>query len=172
MFETKDPRALALLAADRAGMEEDVVRHPLNRNAELHGISLSRKVGLERLGLNLVRVPPGRDSFALHAHAFEEEFVFVLAGRGIVRADDAKFEIARGDFVGFPAGGPAHLLHNPYDEDLVYLAGGERREFDVIDFPQAGRRLVRIGGESTLYPAQSGEPLFGRGGRETVTAEP
>jgi hypothetical protein len=71
-----------------------------------------------------------------------------------------------------PAGGPAHLLHNPYDEDLVYLAGGERREFDVIDSPQAGRRLVRIGGESTLYPAQSGEPLFGRGGRETVTAEP
>jgi uncharacterized cupin superfamily protein len=160
MSEPKDARALVLFAADRAGMAEDVFRHPLDANAELHGISLSRKVGLERLGLNLVRVPPGKNSFAAHAHAAEEEFVFVLAGRGIVRVGDERFELAHGDFVGFPAGAPAHLMHNPYEEDLVYLAGGERRDIDVIDFPEAGRRLVRIGRDSMVYPARSGERLF------------
>jgi uncharacterized cupin superfamily protein len=112
--------------------------------------------------VNLVRVPPGKSSFPLHAHAREEEFVFVLSGRGVVRLGEARFEVAHGDFVGFPAGGPAHLVHNPYEEDLVYLAGGERTDLDVIDFPEAGRRLVRVGRDSTVYPLRAGEPLFPR----------
>jgi uncharacterized cupin superfamily protein len=163
MTERTEPRALVLSAADRAGMPEHVFRHPLDPSAEIRGVPLSRKAGLERLGLNLVRLPPGKDSFPLHAHACEEEFVFVLAGRGLLRLGDERFELAHGDFVGFPAGGPPHHIHNPYEEDLVYLAGGERRDVDVIDFPGAERRLVRVGRDSTVYPARAGEPLFRRG---------
>jgi len=28
---------------------------------------------------------------------------------------------------------------NPFDEELVYLMGGENREFDVADFPRLGQ---------------------------------
>jgi uncharacterized cupin superfamily protein len=160
MTTEKDVRALVLRAADRVAMPEDVFRHPLDTAAEIHGLSLSRRAGLQRVGLNLVRVRPGKNSFPLHVHACEEEFVFVLAGRGVVRLGDARFEVAHGDFVGFPAGGPPHQVHNPYDEDLVYLAGGERRETDVMEFPKAGRTIVRVGSEWTVFPTCSGEPLF------------
>ena len=36
----------------------------------------------------------------------------------------------------------AHHLTNPYDEDLVYLMGGERSRVEVSSFPRAGKRII------------------------------
>ena len=36
-----------------------------------------------------------------------------------------------------------HNLRNPFDEDLVYMMGGERREFEIADFPRLNKRLIR-----------------------------
>jgi len=44
--------------------------------------------------------------------------------------------------MGFTAPGVAHHLTNPYNEDLVYLMGGERSGMDVGYFPKLKRRLV------------------------------
>ena len=51
----------------------------------------------------------------------------------------------RGDFMGFVPGGLPHNLHNPFDEDLVYLVGGMRLDFDICDYPRVGQRLYRSG---------------------------
>ena len=36
-----------------------------------------------------------------------------------------------------------HNLRNPFDENLVYMMGGERREFEIADFPRLNKRLIR-----------------------------
>ncbi len=39
-----------------------------------------------------------------------------------------------------------HSLHNPHDEDLVYLMGGNRSPIDICDYPRIGRRMYRTHG--------------------------
>ena len=47
----------------------------------------------------------------------------------------------------------AHLLRNTGVEDLVYLAGGENREFEVAEFPTLNKRMVRMGQQVDVYDA-------------------
>ncbi|HEY8380743.1 MAG TPA: cupin domain-containing protein [Microvirga sp.] len=92
--------------------------------------------------VSLARVPPGKESFVYHSHERDEEFLFIISGRGRAEIDDEVFEVGPGDFMGFQAPGVAHHLTNPYDEDLVYLMGGERSGLDVGYFPRLKRRIV------------------------------
>lgn len=115
------------------------VSHPLNERSELFMTRLSDPAGLSHLGVSIARVPPGKESFALHVHRVREEWIFVLSGEGRVRIDDEELTVRSGDFVGFPPNGPAHLVRNTSDVDLVYLQGGDRREGDSARFPELGR---------------------------------
>lgn len=156
------PRTLLVTAADRGRLERqhpEAFRHPWNPNSEMYGCMLSRQVGLQRVGVNLIRVPPGKESFAFHTHHVEEEFAFVLCGKGAVDIGEETFEVGPGDFVGFPAGGHAHQLRNPGPEPLVYLSGGENAPLEIGDFPRLGRRMVRMASEVTSYPTALGEPF-------------
>ena len=47
--------------------------------------------------------------------------------------------------MGFATPSVAHHLTNPYDEDLVYLMGGERSRVEVSSFPRAGKRIIFSG---------------------------
>jgi len=117
--------------------------HPMNDASELHLQPLSRLTGLERVGVTHVRVPPGKESFIYHSHQHEEEFLFVLAGRGIAEIDDEEYEVGPGDFMGFPTPSVGHHLRNPFEDELVYLMGGECRETEVADFPRERKRVFR-----------------------------
>ena len=147
-----EPRSLLVSAADRRALSEESARHPLNPRCEIHGHALSRRTGLRRVGVNLIRIPPGKESTAFHVHWNEEEFAFVLSGRGVAEVGDQQLEIGPGDFLGFPPGTHAHAFRNTGTEDLVFLAGGESRELEVADFPREGKRVVRIGESAALYP--------------------
>ncbi|MEO0375004.1 MAG: cupin domain-containing protein [Cyanobacteria bacterium P01_A01_bin.17] len=122
---------------------EQSFRHPLNSEALRQTKSLGDAVGLERLGLHQVRVEPGMASTQFHYHHYEEEFLYILSGRGIAEIGDAQYEVGPGDFMGFTAPSLPHSLHNPFAEDLVYLMGGERREYDVCDYPRIKKRQFR-----------------------------
>ncbi|MCA9654893.1 MAG: cupin domain-containing protein [Myxococcales bacterium] len=116
------------------------VSHPFNERSELFMQRLSDPAGLSHLGVSLARVPPGKESFALHRHTIQEEWIYVVSGRGHVRLDDQELPVEPGDFLGFPASGPAHLVRNTStDEDLVYLQGGDRRTGDRGHFPELGK---------------------------------
>jgi uncharacterized cupin superfamily protein len=123
--------------------EEVRFQHPLNPNSELHGHLLGRLAGLKRTGVNLAQVPPGKESFVYHSHELEEEWIYVLAGRGVAEIDGAEYEVGPGDFMGFPAPSVAHHLRNPFAEELVYLTGGESRDVEVADYPRLGLRMIR-----------------------------
>lgn len=145
-----DRSPFLLRAADIAASDEMTFRHPLNPGSEIHLRMVSGVVGLQRAVLTIGRVPPGRESFVYHSHQHEEEFVYILTGRGMLEIDGVEHEVGPGDFAGFPTPSVAHQLRNPFDADLVYLMGGERREMEVADFPRLGKRLVRSGAEAQV----------------------
>ena len=64
------------------------IRHPLNPDSEVHLRPLSELAGLQRVRLTLARIPPGKESFAYHAHEADEEFVYILSGRGRAEIGD------------------------------------------------------------------------------------
>ena len=134
----------------RAGSSEQRVEHPLNPKSETWQRPISRLAGLDRIGVTEVRIPPGKESFVYHSHQCEEEFLYILSGRGIAEIDDEEFEVAAGDFMGFPTPSVGHHLRNPSDADLVYLMGGERRDVEIADFPRHKTRMIRNGREVHL----------------------
>jgi len=148
-----------LIRADEVKAAESSVSHPWNLKSLLRGTHLSKLGGLQRAGVSIVHIPGGHESFAYHAHHREEEWVYVISGRGIAEIDDAEYQVGPGDFLAFPTPSVAHHLRNPFPEDLVYLMGGENRDFDVADFPRLGKRMVKLNGEPVIYDLDAGKPF-------------
>lgn len=146
-----------LVRAEEAVEDEARFSHPWNPNSEIHGTRLSALAGLSRVGVSRVRVPPGKESFVYHSHYREEEWIFVISGRGVAEIDGEEFEVGAGDFMGFPAPHVAHHLRNPGDDDLVYLVGGEVLDADIADFPRLGKRMVRRGQEVEIFDVADAE---------------
>ncbi len=155
----QDKPNLYLLRAAEAVEHAQTFSHPWNPRSEIIGTQLARMVGLKRTGVSLVRVPPGKESFVYHSHQTEEEWIYILAGRGTARIDDVEYEVGAGDFMGFPTPSVAHHLTNAADADLVYLMGGEHHEVEIADFPDLGRRMLRRGNEIQVYDAAAAQPF-------------
>ncbi len=147
-----------LLRAADIRAREETVSHPWNPKSQMRGVMLSRATGLSRTGVNLVKLAPGKESCVYHAHYYEEEWMYVLSGRGIAELDGEEHEIGPGDFLGFPTG-TAHHTRNPFAEDLVYLVGGEHREYEVAEFPRHGRRMVRRGDQIDIFKASDARKM-------------
>ena len=152
-----DPPSL-LRAADIAA-KMGTHSHPWNPKSEMTGVQLSRQVGLERAGVSLARIAPGKESFVYHSHAREEEWLYILSGTATAEIDGAEYEVGPGDFMGFAAPSVAHHLRNTGSEDLVYLMGGERRDFEIADFPRLGKRMVRMGEKVEIYDLEAAKPF-------------
>lgn len=150
-----------LLRADEIREQEDTFSHPWNARSEITGTHLSRLGGLERTGVSLVRIAPGKESFAYHLHHREEEWIFVLEGRGIAEIDGREYEMRAGDFVAFPTPSVAHNMRNPFDADLIYLMGGESLDHEIADFPRLGKRMVRLGDKIEIHELADAKPFGG-----------
>lgn len=134
-----------LWKADELRTHERAFAQRLNPDSSFIGTALSRLAGMQRAHVSMARVPPGRDSFAYHAHLLEEEWIYILSGRGIAEIDGVEHEVGPGDFMGFPTPSVPHLLKNRSPDDLVYLMGGEDRAVDVLDYPHLGKRYLLVG---------------------------
>lgn len=133
--------------------------HPWNDKSEISGTRMSELAGLSRTGVSHVRIKPGKESFAYHLHHYEEEWIYILSGRALATIDGNEYEMSAGDFVAFPTPSVAHQMANPFDEDLVYLMGGETLNHEVADFPALGKRMVRTGEEISIYNLADGRPF-------------
>jgi len=134
-------------------------RHPFNPASEMRMIPLSGQTGLQRVGVNLIRIPPGKESFIPHSHAVMEEYVFVLEGSGEVVLDGVGHPIGPGDFVGFPTDGVVHSLKSLGPGDLLYLTGGERSAVEVSEMPTIGKTTIFRQGRMTLLGPDGVEEL-------------
>jgi uncharacterized cupin superfamily protein len=138
----------------RAGERPPELLHanPDNLNSEVKFRRLAATAGLVRLGIGICTIPPRKEGFGFHIHYSEEEFIFILSGKGIAEIGEETFTVEAGDFLGFPAGSCGHHLKNTGDDDLVFLSGGENHELEVCDYPRSGKRLVRVNSTLSTYP--------------------
>lgn len=141
-MKTDRPNLYLLRAADIAARSQ-TFSHPWNPRSEITGYQMAKSTGLRRTGVNFARIPPGKESYVYHSHWQEEEWIYILEGRGVARIDGEDYEVGPGDFMAFPTPGVAHHLRNPFEKELVYLMGGESRDVDVADFPDLGKRMFR-----------------------------
>jgi uncharacterized cupin superfamily protein len=145
MSQAKNP--FPLLSAEAIdAMPVHRRQHAVNPNGVRMTRSLGDACGLTQIGVHLVRVESGRDSTEYHTHSHDEEWVYILSGRGVTEIGDQRIEVKAGDFMGFTANALPHSMTNPYKEDLVYLVGGTRQSYDVVDYPRSGVRSYKYDG--------------------------
>ena len=98
--------------------------------------ALGDRFGLTHFGINLTRLRPGAQSALRHAHARQDEFVYVLEGTLVLRTDAGDTALSAGMCAGFAAGtGDAHQLLNQSAVDAVFLEVGDRSADDVVTYP-------------------------------------
>ena len=129
-----------------AELEELKVEHQFNSNAIRFTKNLGSIAGLRRLGIHQVRLNPGRDSTTHHYHEADEEFLYIISGKGIAKIGEQEFEVSAGDFMGFPSPSLPHSMHNNSNEDLVYLMGGESWPVDVVRHPEQQKTMIKSNG--------------------------
>jgi uncharacterized cupin superfamily protein len=97
---------------------------------------LGDHVGLSNFGVNLTRIEPGAQSSARHAHARQDEFIWVVSGEVVLETDEGEQVLQPGMCAGFAAGGGnAHRFVNRTAEDVFLLVVGDRTPFDEVTYP-------------------------------------
>jgi uncharacterized cupin superfamily protein len=129
---------------------------------------LGDAAGTAAVGVNRVRVAPGKLPTPPHAHGASEELFFVLTGSGLAWQDGDVHEVRPRDCVIHRSRGPAHtFVAGP--EGLEYLVFGTRHPAESAWLPRS--RALRLGGtwaagrdddpwdvETTVDPLAYGEP--------------
>ena len=104
---------------------------------------LGRAAGSVKVGLRREVITPGKQSGPRHAHMSEEEIFVVLRGRGTLLRCDERVAVGAGDVMAFPAGtGVAYAFVADPEEELEILSIGERKDNEVIVYPDSGKLLV------------------------------
>lgn len=108
--------------------------------------AIGRAAGLERIGVHIERLPPGRRTSWPHAESDEEELVYVLEGDVDAWIDGELYPMSKGDLAAFPAGtGIAHTFLNNGDVDALLLVGGERtKPSNRIVYPLHEQRRAQL----------------------------
>jgi uncharacterized cupin superfamily protein len=98
---------------------------------------IGKAAGLQRIGVNIQRLPPGTRSSWPHAEEDEEEFVYVIAGEVDAWINGHLHRMCAGDLAAFPAGtGIAHCFINNSGTESVLLVGGDAaRSGSRISYP-------------------------------------
>ena len=109
--------------------------------------ALGDAFGLTDFGVNMTYLLPGAVSALRHAHAVQDEFVYILEGTPVLITDAGETPLAPGMCAGFRAGtGDAHQLVNRSDAPVVYLEVGSRTAGDRVTYPDDDLEAVRVDG--------------------------
>lgn len=96
------------------------------------------------LGVHIEELPPRATSSHHHYHSLEEEHVLVLSGTATLHLGGDQHELNPGDHVCFAAAEPtAHHIENQTSENFKFLVFGERKEGDVVVYPDGPVMMVK-----------------------------
>ena len=147
MFDAKRP--VALLAAEApARVKSSNYPEPFfTRMLKRDKRPLGDLFGLTNFGVNLTRLKPGGSSALRHAHAKQDEFVYILEGRPTLVTDAGRTPLRPGVCAGFKAGtGDGHHLVNESTEDVVYLEIGDRTLGETATYPDDDLAMANVDG--------------------------
>ncbi len=104
--------------------------------------------GLANFGVNLTRLAPGASSALRHAHAKQDEFIYILEGCPTLHTDEGRRHLTPGMCAGFKAGtGNGHRLINETGGVVVYLEVGDRSAGDEVDYPDDDLKGTLVDGQ-------------------------
>ena len=104
--------------------------------------------GLQNFGVNLTRLLPGGISALRHAHAKQDEFVYILEGEPVLVTDEGETPLSPGMCAGFRSGtGNGHMLVNRTQADVVYIEIGDRTPGDAATYPDDDIRASFVEGK-------------------------
>jgi len=157
---TSKPRPVVLEAASVAlrpppvGAPQPFLEKVRGREKQV----LGDPFGLGNFGVNLTRLKPGAISALRHAHAKQDEFVYILEGTPILITDAGDTPMQPGMCAGFKAGtGDAHHLVNRSDRDVVFIEVGDRSAGDSVTYPDDDVQAVYVDGRFR-YTRKDGTP--------------
>ena len=121
--------------------------------------SLTERLGLTTLGINVTRVAPGKTAYPFHSHRCNDELFFILSGVGELRLGDVRHAVKAGDVIGCPIGGAetAHQLINTGTIPLHYLSMSSNLDPEVCEYPDSQKLGVWAGG--LAYITRSNSPV-------------
>lgn len=103
---------------------------------------LGEHAGLKNFGVNLTRIEPGGQSSARHAHARQDEFIWVVEGEVVLETNEGSQTLRPGMCAGFAAGtGNAHRFLNRTDKDAYILVIGDRTLPEDVSYPDIDLHL-------------------------------
>jgi uncharacterized cupin superfamily protein len=103
---------------------------------------LGDAAGAKGVGLNRVRIEPGRLSTPPHSHGLSEEITYVLGGSGLLWQDEEVCEVGPGDTIVQVADHYEHTFKGGPD-GLDYLVFGTRHPVELAWLPRS--RALRLG---------------------------
>jgi uncharacterized cupin superfamily protein len=103
---------------------------------------LGDAAGTERVGVNRIRIEPGKLSTPPHSHGASEEIFYVLGGSGLSWQDEQVFEVGPGDCIVHLADHEEHTLRGGPD-GLEVLVFGTRHQTELGWLPRS--RAIRLG---------------------------
>lgn len=145
-----DPAVNAFYVAPRAA----VSNYPAPFAARVAGRQkrqLGEYFGLKNFGVNLTRLAPKAMSALRHAHAKQDEFIYILQGQPTLHTDEGRTKLSPGMCAGFKAGtGNGHHLINETNDDVVYLEIGDRTPGEEATYPDDDMKALYIDGKMTF----------------------
>lgn len=128
-------------------------------NSRRWNCRLGDHAGLKNFGVNLTRLVPGAQSSARHAHARQDEFVWVVEGEVVLEFDEGAQTLTAGQCAGFPAGsGNAHRFVNRSTADALILVVGDRTAGDEVTYPDIDLH-GRATPEGFVFTRKDGTPF-------------
>jgi uncharacterized cupin superfamily protein len=142
-------------------MQDDNATYPGSDELLSIGAPVGKKLGLEKIGVHIETLPPGRRTSWPHAEKTEEEFAYVIEGTPQVWIDGNIYQLSPGDFVAFPAGtGVAHTFINNSAKNTLLLVGGEStKEDNQIYYPLHPARNLEMKEKGYLWDDFPGKDL-------------
>lgn len=130
-------------------LTREACSHPLDSTVQRYQLNLSDPCGLRQGGVHLVTVPPHNSSSVPHWHSTEDEWFYIIKSGPDTRiilhdasAEPREESVQPGEFYGFPAASKTAHAFKTGDSELMYLAGGSRKELEVVHYPGQAKRIV------------------------------
>jgi uncharacterized cupin superfamily protein len=112
---------------------------------------LAEAAGLDKIGVTLLRLPPGCWSTQRHWHTDSDEFVYVLSGEIVLVTNDGEEVLRPGDCAGFKAGDAnGHHLQNRSTADATILEIGNHLRTDTAFYPDVDLVAALVDGKSRI----------------------
>jgi len=160
MAQTKFP--VALVAAEAAPRAKPT-GYPPQMAVKVAGRvkrQLGDLFGLKNFGVNLTTLEPGSYSALRHAHAKQDEFVYILRGEPTLITDAGETPLKPGMCAGFKAGtGDAHHLHNRTKKDVIYIEIGDRSPGETATYPDDDLAVSQDAQGNWKYTRKDGSPF-------------